>query len=101
VTQVLRHVVPLMKPPKQKSFSFPDDAYVFYHVGNILDQRKNVKKIIEAFLRLNLPNCLLVLKATCHSPVEWKVPNVHIINGLLPDEAIRGLHDQVCLVVFS
>jgi hypothetical protein len=48
---VLRHVVPLMKPPEDKSFSVPSDVYIFYHIGNILDQRKNVKKIIEAFLR--------------------------------------------------
>jgi glycosyltransferase involved in cell wall biosynthesis len=34
--------------------------------------------------------------------VEWKVPNVHIINGLLPDDVIRDLHDQChCYVSFS
>jgi hypothetical protein len=100
--EIIRSAVPVMKTPKKKIFTFPDDVYIFYHIGNVLDQRKNVKKIIEAFLRLNLPKSLLVLKATCHTAVEWKAPNVHVINGLLPDEAIRDLHDQVwCLIVFS
>ena len=53
--EVLRHVVPLMKPPKVKPLALPsDDAYIFYHIGNILDQRKNVKKIVE--VRVFLPS---------------------------------------------
>ncbi len=71
--EVLRHHVTLMKPPKTPVLEVPSDHYVFYHIGNIMDQRKNVKKIIEAFIRLQLPKSLLVLKATCARPVEWKV----------------------------
>jgi glycosyltransferase involved in cell wall biosynthesis len=80
----------------------PKSTYTFYHIGNILDHRKQVKKIIEAFLRLSLPNCYLVLKATCLKNVVWKLPNVHIINGLLPDSQIQELHNTCdCYVSFS
>ena len=100
--EVLRHHVPLVQTPKSSMFGLPDDHYIFYHVGNVIDPRKNVKKIIEAFLRLQMPKSLLVLKATCHTPVNWKIPGVHVINGLLPDEAIRSLHNEChCYVSFS
>ena len=99
---VIHTYVPLIAPPKVSAFNVPQDHYVFYHIGNVLDQRKNVKKIIEAFLRLNMPKSLLVLKATCGRLVDWKVPGVHVINGLLPDEAIRSLHHEChCYVSFS
>ena len=56
-----------------------ENKYVFYHIGNIIDQRKNITKIIEAFLRLNLPDAVLLLKATCNRPIEKKLPNVIIL----------------------
>jgi glycosyltransferase involved in cell wall biosynthesis len=100
--EVLRHHVTLMKPPKTPVLEVPKDHYIFYHIGNIMDQRKNVKRIIEAFIRLQLPKSLLVLKATCTQPVEWKIPGVFIINGLVSDEAIRSIHDVChCYVNFS
>jgi glycosyltransferase involved in cell wall biosynthesis len=75
---------------------------VFYHIGNIIDQRKNFKKILEAFIRLNAPDTLLVVKATCVKPIELKIPNVFIINGLLPHEEIERIHNQSdCYVSFS
>jgi hypothetical protein len=42
--KVLRHHVPLIAPPVFPVFNVPQDHYVFYHVGNVMDQRKNVKK---------------------------------------------------------
>lgn len=69
-----------------------DDRYVFYHVGNVLDPRKNVRAILEAFVRLNEPEARLVIKATCMSPVEIKLPNVQVINELLTDEEMSDLH---------
>ena len=69
-----------------------DDRYVFYHVGNVLDPRKNVRAILEAFVRLNEPKARLVIKATCLSPVDIKLPNVQVINGLLTDEEMSDLH---------
>jgi glycosyltransferase involved in cell wall biosynthesis len=101
--EVIHSYVPLIAPPKVPVFNVPRGShYVFYHIGNVMDQRKNVKKIIEAFIRLQLPDSLLILKATCHTEVTWKVPGVHIINGLLPDEMIRSLHNEChCYVSFS
>jgi len=96
--EIIRHHVPLFKIPHNRDTG----TYVFYHIGNILDPRKQVKKIIEAFIRLNLPDTLLVLKATCKEPVIWKIPRVHIINGLLGVEQMQAIHEQChCYVSFS
>ena len=96
--KVLRHYVPFIKSPRNRDTS----TYIFYHIGNINDPRKQTKKIIEAFMRLNLPDSLLVLKATCKEPVTWKIPKVHVINGLLADEQIQGIHERChCYVSFS
>jgi glycosyltransferase involved in cell wall biosynthesis len=77
-----------------KSIVPSSGAYTFYTIGNIVDPRKNIRMLIEAFLRLGLPNTRLVLKATCHAPVTWNVPGVHIINGLLDDAALEDVHRQ-------
>ena len=96
--EIIRHYI-----PEQIRFHNRDTStYIFYHIGNVNDPRKQVKKIIEAFLRLNLPDSLLVLKATCKEPVKWKIPRVHVINGLLPDEQIQAIHESShCYVSFS
>lgn len=76
--------------------------YVFYHIGNILDPRKNFKAILEAFVRLNDPNTRLLVKATCKQAVQIKLPNVEIINGLISDEEMDKIHDRGdCYVSFS
>lgn len=73
----------------------PPTPYVFYSVGNILDPRKNIKKLIEAYLRCEFRDAAhLVLKATCVAPVDWRVPGVTIINGLLSPEDLEKVHDQ-------
>jgi len=94
---------PLQSQGPVKDFGIPKDRYIFYHIGNIIDQRKNIKGILEAFLRLNKPDeTFLVLKATCFRPVEIKLPNVLVINGLLPDEDLEAIHRQChCYVSFS
>jgi glycosyltransferase involved in cell wall biosynthesis len=67
--------------------------YVFYSIGNILDPRKNIKKLIEAYLRCEFRDAAhLVLKATCTQPVDWRVPGVTIINGLLSAEDLEKVH---------
>jgi glycosyltransferase involved in cell wall biosynthesis len=68
------------------------DNYVFYTIGNVLDPRKNIKMLLEAFMRLRLPNAKLLIKATCKEPVHWKFPNVTIINELLDD--LEPVHSQ-------
>lgn len=96
--KIIRHYVPLPKQVKPQR----SDPYIFYHIGNVLDPRKNVKKILEAFVRLNIPETFLVLKATCKEPVNWNFPRVKIINGLVSDAEIQGIHETChCYVSFS
>ena len=84
------------------TFGIPSGKYIFYHIGNVLDQRKNFKGILEAFVRLNLPDTLLVVKATCHGNVNINLPNVIMINGLIPEQELDGLHKICdCYVSFS
>lgn len=90
-------------PPVPKCPGVFRTRYVFYHIGNIIDQRKNINGIIDAFLRLNRPKeSLLVLKATCVQPVKISVPGVLVINGLLDNEDLEKIHrDCDCYVSFS
>lgn len=67
--------------------------YIFYTIGNVLDPRKNIKGLIDAYLRCNFGNSAhLFLKATCVQPVTWRVPGVTIIDGLLSDEDLEKVH---------
>lgn len=76
--------------------------YTFYHIGNILDDRKNFKSILEAFVRLNKPDTKLVVKATMGQSVDIKIPNVEVINGLISDEEMDAIHNRCdCYVSFS
>ena len=80
----------------------PPKPYTFYHIGNIMDDRKNFRSILEAFVRLNKPDTRLVVKATCNQPVEINLPNVEVINGLISDEDMDKIHDRGdCYVSFS
>ena len=89
------HIIHAHIPP-------PVKPYTFYHIGNILDQRKNFRGILEAFVRLNKPNTKLVIKATCNQDVQVNLPNVEIINGLISDEEMDKIHDRCdCYVSFS
>lgn len=82
-------------PPSEK-------PYVFYHIGNVMDPRKNFREIIRAFVRLNEPNTRLVVKATCRTDVDIQIPRVTVINGLLPEEKLNEIHDTSdCYVSFS
>ena len=76
--------------------------YTFYHIGNIIDPRKNFNKIIETFVRMNKPDSRLLIKATCNQPIQIKIPNVEVINGLIPDEELEKIHALGdCYVSFS
>lgn len=83
--------------PAVKPANFPDlsGKFVFYHIGNVIDPRKNTKALIECFLRAQVPNSVLLLKATCNQPVPWKVPNVIVIDGLLTEPELEWIH-RVC-----
>jgi|TARA_B100002019_G_scaffold30642_2_gene24612 glycosyltransferase involved in cell wall biosynthesis len=76
--------------------------YTFYFIGNVLDQRKNFRKILEAFMRLNEPNTRLLVKATCSREVTINVPRVEVINGLVSNEEIDEIHNRGdCYVSYS
>ncbi len=79
-----------------------DDIYTFYHIGNIVDQRKNFRDILEAFVRLDKPDTRLIIKATCKQPIQINLPRVEVINGLLPDSEMDKIHRlSDCYVSFS
>ena len=79
-----------------------EKPYTFYHIGNIIDDRKNFRGILEAFVRLNKPDSKLVVKATCNQDVQIKLPNVEVINGLVSDEEMDKIHNRCdCYVSFS
>lgn len=76
--------------------------YTFYHIGNVTDPRKNFNKIIETFVRMNKPDTRLLIKATCKQPIQIKIPNVEVINGLIADEEMEKIHALGdCYVSFS
>jgi glycosyltransferase involved in cell wall biosynthesis len=98
VCDVIRHYVPV--PPLLTLK--PKNAYTFYHIGNIIDKRKNIGRLIHAFQTLNLPDSRLVLKATCVQDVQLRIPNVLVINGLLPETQLQRIHASCdCYVSFS
>ena len=79
-----------------------EDKYTFYHIGNVADQRKNFRDILEAFVRLNKPDTKLIVKATCNQPIKINLPNVEVINGLISDEELDKIHRlSDCYVSFS
>lgn len=87
--KLLRHYAPerpLCEPPTTA-------PYTFYTIGNVLDPRKNIQGLIQAFQTCNFgPAARLVLKATCIHPVDWKIPGAVVINGLLNDDEIERIH---------
>jgi len=95
------YVPPVITRELNIDFGIRSDAYKFYHIGNIVDYRKNTKQLIEAFLRNNFENAQLILKATCNQPVNWNIPNVVVINGLIPDEQLEQFHFQCDCYVSS
>ena len=81
----------------------PDNRpYTFYHIGNVLDPRKNFNKILETFIRLNRPDARLIVKATCKQPININIPNVTFINDLVSNEVMEDIHAKSdCYVSFS
>ena len=68
--------------------------YIFYTIGNILDPRKNIRGLIDAYLRCGFGSSAhLVLKATCLQDVTWRLPGVTVINGLLSDADLEKVHE--------
>lgn len=78
--KIMRHIV---RVPK---------TFVFYTIGNITDPRKNIKMLLEAFLRLNDPSIRLLIKATCRNPINIKLKNVRVVQELLDDDGMESIH---------
>lgn len=90
------HVFPhYVKPPQVTNEISSKTPYVFYTIGNMLDPRKNVKMLLEAFIRCNFPkgSAKLLIKSTALRPIHINLPNVEIINGLVSDEEIDRIHN--------
>jgi glycosyltransferase involved in cell wall biosynthesis len=78
------------------------EVYTFYHIGNILDDRKQFRHILEAFIRLNEPKSRLLVKATCMKDVPLNIPRVEVVNGLVDEEQMERIHKiGDCYVSFS
>ena len=99
--RVLRHTIAL--PPNiANEPSWSGSKYVFYHIGNIIDPRKQVNKIVQAFEELDLPDSVLLLKATCNREVKCNSKNVVVLNKLMTREELDRIHDSChCYVSFS
>ena len=80
--------------PKQLPL-IPNRPYTFYTIGNVLDQRKNIKMLLEAFIRMKKPEgrqVALLIKATCKEPFVVRIPGIEVINGLVSDEDLNKIH---------
>jgi glycosyltransferase involved in cell wall biosynthesis len=87
---VFRHCTPLhrMNPVKKL-------PYVFYTIGNMNDERKNFRMILEAFERCNFGDeAALIVKSTSKDDIQITMPRVHVINGLISDESMDHIHDS-------
>lgn len=75
--------------------------YTFYTIGNVIDPRKNIDMLLEAFMRCNFPKgtAKLLLKATCVKDVQINLPGVSVINGLLSENDMDRIHrDGDCYI---
>ena len=72
----------------------PQEPYTFYHIGNILDPRKNFRKILEAFVRLDKPDTRLLVKSTCREDVRIDMKRVEVINGLISEDEMNTIHSR-------
>jgi glycosyltransferase involved in cell wall biosynthesis len=87
--KILRHAV---ATPEYTLTGEGDEPYVFYTIGNVADPRKNIKMLLEAFVRLEVPNVRLLIKATCRQPYNLKLPGVAVLNDLMTDEQLDAIH---------
>lgn len=77
----------LVVPPKEKR------PYTFYTIGNVLDHRKNIKMLVNAFYACGFRDrARLVIKATCIKNIQ--IDGVLVINGLVSDEHMERIHNM-------
>ena len=90
---VLRHFADL---PKQNDTTIDLGVdYVFYTIGNMKDPRKNLKLLLEAFVRLSLPNTHLLIKASCLDELRLTFPWLTVINsGVISEDELEVIHNS-------
>lgn len=87
-------------PDKNK----PKYAEAYFLAVSSLDPRKNFRRLIEAFRKLNVPNLKLVIAGSAHKAFsEWlgdcDTSNV-IFTGYLSDEELRNLYTHAEAFLF-
>lgn len=88
--KIIRHwVAPI---PKQVTSS--TTPYTFYHIGNILDFRKNIQLLLDAFAEIRQPNMHLIIKSTSSQNIECNDPQVTVINGLISMDDLNSIHNK-------
>jgi glycosyltransferase involved in cell wall biosynthesis len=87
-TTIFRHAVP-PPPLRQKSLA---SVYTFYTIGNMLDPRKNLKGLLEAFRALPRGSANLIIKSTSLSNIKVEEPNVLVLNGFFDDDQMERIH---------
>tara|TARA_R110002074_G_scaffold86580_3_gene191124 strand:- start:6719 stop:7651 length:933 start_codon:yes stop_codon:yes gene_type:complete len=90
--KILRHWAPIPDIPRLPLSQ--EKPYIFYTIGNVIDPRKNIKSLVNAFHQCQFPNARLVLKATCRQSVNLDAPGVVVINGLLSDDHMDKIHQS-------
>lgn len=79
--------------PKSSGPKMVEAEYIFYTIGNVKDPRKNLRLLLEAFVRLNLPGAHLLIKSSCSNNLILNIPNVTVINeGLVSEETMSQIH---------
>ena len=95
-------VVPLYQSPTPERLpvvgcpTLQSCPYTFYTIGNLADPRKNIRMLVDAFIRCNFgSSARLLLKATCAQDFHMNIPNVQVINGLISDEDLeKHVHNK-------
>jgi glycosyltransferase involved in cell wall biosynthesis len=88
---VLRHWTD--PEPQKKDTKLVEAEYIFYTIGNVKDPRKNLRMLLEAFVRLNLPGSHLLIKSSCSINLILNLPNVTVINeGLISEDLMNDIH---------
>ena len=99
---VMEHWIPEPNPGLGTLTLPTPRPYMFYTICNAFDPRKQLDKLVGAFLALGLKNSHFVIKATSRQAVEWKIPNVTVINGLVDEDTIQRIHNTCdCYISFS
>ena len=97
------HVIFAHIPLPKNKIQFKKEVYTFYHIGNVLDPRKNFQKVIDAFISLAIPQTRLLIKNTGPFDVSNFTHNsIKVINGFFSEEQMDDLHEEGdCYVSFS